>query len=96
MSISPSMNPNKRQEVTVSYCCSIAFIKTKFQQNTILQQPSTSTNSEIIRSQKPKCNGYGCHRLSMLSIPVEAIRMPRFLACPAIYGSKIGPKTSQE
>ena len=32
----------------------------------------------------------------MLSIPVEAIRMPRFLACPAIYGSTIGPKTSQE
>ena len=33
---------------------------------------------------------------SLLSIPVEAIRMPRFLACPAIYGLKIGPKTSQE
>ena len=33
---------------------------------------------------------------SMLSIPVEALRMPRSLACTAIYVSKIGPKTSQE
>ena len=33
---------------------------------------------------------------SMLSIPVEALRMPRSLAYTAIYVSKIGPKTSQE
>ena len=33
---------------------------------------------------------------SMLSVPVEALRMPRFLASTAIYVSKIGPKTSQE
>ena len=33
---------------------------------------------------------------SMLSIPVEALRMLRSLASTAIYVSKIGPKTSQE
>ena len=33
---------------------------------------------------------------SVLSVPVEALRMPRSLACTAIYVLKIGPKTSQE
>ena len=33
---------------------------------------------------------------SMLSVPVEALRMPRSIACTAIYVSKIGPKTSQK
>ena len=33
---------------------------------------------------------------SMLSVPVSALRMPRFLACTAIYVLKIEPKTSQE
>ena len=33
---------------------------------------------------------------SMLSIPVEALRMPRSLACTAIYVLKIEPTTSQE
>ena len=48
------MNPNKRQQVTVIYCCMTAqmlqysIIEIKFQQDTILQQPSTSTNFEII------------------------------------------------
>ena len=32
---------------------------------------------------------------SMLSIPVEALRMPRFLACTAIYVSKFGPKLAR-
>ena len=35
------------------------------------------------------------HRLNVVNTSQSA-RMPRFLACPAIYGSKIGPKTSQE
>ena len=33
---------------------------------------------------------------SMLSVPVDALRMPRFLLNTAIYVSKIGPKTSQK
>ena len=33
---------------------------------------------------------------SMLSVPVEALRMSRSIACTAIYVSKIGPKTSQK
>ena len=33
---------------------------------------------------------------SMLSGPVEALRMPRFLTYTAIYVLKIGPKTSQK
>ena len=66
-------------------------------QNTILQQPSTSPIQSLFKSQKPKrnSNGYGYHRLNVVSASQNA-RMPRFLACPAIYVSKIGPKTSQE
>ena len=33
---------------------------------------------------------------SMLSVPVDALRMPQFHLNTAIYESKIGPKTSQK
>ena len=93
------MNPNKRQQVTVSFCCSIAFIKTKLSSNKILyfnNQVHLPIQS-CFKSQKPKhnSNAYGYHRLNVVHTSQSA-RMPRFLACPAIYVSKIGPKTSQE
>ena len=33
---------------------------------------------------------------SMLSVPVDALTMPRFLLNTAIYVLKIGPKTNQK
>ena len=64
-------------------------------QNTILQQPSTSP-IQSFKSQKPKrnSNAYGYHRLNVVSTSQSA-RMPRFLACPAIYVSKIGFKLAR-
>ena len=95
----PSINPNQRQQVTISYCCSIAFIKIQFQQNTILQQPSTSpiqnqvwNNLEVKGPNIVAMDVIG----SMLSVSVAALRMPRFLLNTAIYVLKIGPKTSQK
>ena len=66
-------------------------------QNTILQQPSTPPIQSYFRSQKPNhiSYGYRCHRLGTSQSSQNA-RMPRFLACTAIYVLKMGPKTSQE
>ena len=52
-------------------------------QNTILQQPSTSPIQSLFKSQKPKCNGYGCHRLPMLSVPVRVPECPDSLLYPS-------------
>ena len=80
-------------------CTNVAvwhLLKLMLLQNTILKQPSTSP-IQSFKSQKPKrnSNAYGYHRFNVVSTSQSA-RMPRFLACPVIYESKIGPKTSQE
>ena len=96
ISISPSMNPNKRQQVI--YCCSIAFIEIMLLQNTTLQQPSTSL-IQSFKSQKLKrnsnSNAYGGHRLPMLSVPVRVPECPDSLLALLFMSQKLGLKLAR-
>ena len=64
-------------------------------QNTILKQPSTSPIQSLFKSQKPKRNGYGCHRLSMLSIPVRVPECPDSLLALLFMCRKLGLKLAR-
>ena len=93
------MYPNQRQQVTVAWlhkCCSIEFIETNASTKYYTSATKYTSYSKL-KCQKPKrnSNAYGYHRPNVVSTSQSA-RMPRFLACPAIYVLKIGPKTSQK
>ena len=64
-------------------------------QNTILQQPSTSPIQSLFKSQKPKRNGYGCHRLPMLSVPVRVPECPDPLLALLFMSRKLGLKLAR-
>ena len=64
-------------------------------QNTILQQPSTSPIQSLFKRQKPKRNGYGCHRLLMLSVPVRVPECPDPLLALLFMSQKLGLKLAR-
>ena len=64
-------------------------------QNTILQQPSTSPIQSIFKSQKPKRNGYGGHRLPMLLVPVRVPECPDSLLALLFMSQKLGLKLAR-
>ena len=68
-------------------------------QNTILQQPSTSPIQSLFKSQKPKrnsnSNGYGGHRLPMLSVPVRVPECPDPLLALLFMSQKLGLKLAR-
>ena len=64
-------------------------------QNTILQQPSTSPIQSLFKSQKPKHNGYGCHRFPMLSVPVRVPECPDSLLALLFMCQKLGLKLAR-
>ena len=84
------MNPNQRQQVTVINC-SIAFIETNAS-----TKYYTSTTKYTSYSKRPNVIAIAMDVIgSMLSVPVKALRMPRFLANTAIYVSKLGQKLAR-
>ena len=64
-------------------------------QNTILQQPSTSPIQSIFKSQEPKRNGYGGHRLPMLSVPVRVPECLDSLLALLFMSRKLGLKLAR-
>ena len=68
-------------------------------QNTILQQPSTSPIQSLFKSQKPKrnsnSNGYGGHRLPMLSVPVRVPECPDSLLALLFMSQKLDLKLAR-